>query len=74
MNIYDLILTVVANEPKDLVLGRTLLQKKLFFLNELISESIQFSPHYYGPYSRDVAETVDSLVSAGILRDRKGVV
>lgn len=70
MNTYDLVLAVLANEPEGCMVGRTLLQKKLYFLKEITSARIQFYPHYYGPYSREVAETVDSLVSAGILRER----
>lgn len=70
MNTSDLVLSVLVNEPEGAVLGRTLLQKKLFFLNEMISGPVRFYPHYYGPYSREVSEAVDSLVSAGILRER----
>ncbi len=70
MNIYYLVLSALANEPEGCVLRRTLLQKKLFFLNEMISGPIRFFPHYYGPYSREVSETADSLVSAGILTER----
>ncbi len=70
MDIQHLVLAVVANEPKDSSLGRTLLQKKMYFLNEMLNKSIDFYPHYYGPYSRKVADTVDSLVSASILKER----
>jgi uncharacterized protein len=72
MNTNDLVLAVLANEPKTKghILGRTLLQKKLFFLKELTSAQIRFLPHYYGPYSREIAETVDSLVSAGFIIER----
>ena len=35
----------------------------------MTSASVRFFPHYYGPYSREVAEAVDSLVSAGILKE-----
>lgn len=69
MNISALVLAVVENEPGNHVVGRTLLQKKIFFLKEMISEQVKFFPHYYGPYSREVAGAVDSLVSAGILKE-----
>lgn len=70
MDSFDLVLAVVANEPRGGVLGRTLLQKKVFFLNEMIQGPVRFFPHYYGPYSRQVAETIDSLVTAGIIVER----
>jgi uncharacterized protein YwgA len=69
MNAYDLVLAVLANEPNGRMLGRTSLQKKVFFLKEMISAPIRFFPHHYGPYSREIAEAVDSLVSAGILKE-----
>jgi uncharacterized protein len=70
MNVSDLIIILIANETRGRIVGRTLLQKKLFFLNEKIKETIRFVPHYYGPYSREISETIDSLVSAGIIRER----
>jgi hypothetical protein len=70
MQAIDTVLAVIALEPEKRVVGRTLLQKKLYLLNELMSSGIRFQPHYYGPYSRDVAEAVDSLVSAGLIIER----
>jgi hypothetical protein len=70
MDAYDLVLSVIANEPGNQVVGRTLLQKKIFFLKEMISARVRFFPHYYGPYSREVAGVIDSLVSAGLLKER----
>jgi uncharacterized protein YwgA len=67
---YDLILMVVANEPDNKIVGRTLLQKKVYFLNEMIKGSIRFIPHFYGPYSRNIANSVDSLVSTGIILEK----
>jgi uncharacterized protein YwgA len=67
MRPYDLILMVVSEEPRSTLVGRTLLQKKIYFLNELLHGSVSFSPHNYGPFSAQVARAVDSLVAAGIL-------
>ena len=51
------------------VKGRTLLQKKLYFLGDLSDEDYGFSPHYYGPYSELVAQQVEALakMSAGFI-------
>ena len=69
MNTYDLILLVVSEEHESKLVGRTLLQKKIYFLNELLHGPIRFSPHNYGPFSPQVARAVDSLVAAGILNE-----
>lgn len=61
------LLALKATDGK--LVGRTLLQKRLYFLNELLDLGIKFRPHYYGPYSREVADAVDSLVSSGLLRE-----
>lgn len=45
--------------------GRTALQKIVFFAKELGLTVAAYDPHYYGPYSREVASTLLSLVAAG---------
>ena len=68
MHIQDLILLVIGSEENGLR-GRTLLQKKLYFLSELKGVDHGFRPHYYGPYSSLVAENLDILVSARFLNE-----
>ena len=50
--------------------GRTLLQKKLYFLGLLSGEDFGFSPHYYGPYSESAAEQTEALVAAGFVDEK----
>ena len=71
MHIQDLILLVIGSENEEKSLrGRTILQKKLYFLSVLLKDgSLGFEPHYYGPYSRLVAENLDILVSARFLKE-----
>ena len=71
MHIQDLILLVIGSEKDENLQGRTLLQKKLYFLSELKGVDHGFRPHYYGPYSSLVAENLDILVSAHFLREEK---
>lgn len=68
MHIIDILLLVVKNE-EDGLRGRTLLQKKVYFLSVLMDADLGFSPHYYGPYSSYVASHLDSLVNCGLLRE-----
>jgi uncharacterized protein YwgA len=67
MNPLYAVLLAVSEEENSRLEGRTLLQKKLYFLSVLRKEDYQFRPHYYGPYSEKVADAVDSLVASGFL-------
>jgi len=67
MRITDIILTVVDHNGK--FTGRTLLQKAIFFLNEIADLKISFRPYYYGPYSADVAIALENLVNIGFLNE-----
>ena len=69
MHIIDILLLVVKNEGENGLRGRTLLQKKVYFLSVLMKVDLGFSPHFYGPYSSYVAGHLDSLVNCGLLRE-----
>lgn len=68
MRIPHIILTIIEYN-KGSFTGKTLLQKAIFFLNELADLKINFKPHYYGPYSSDVAVALENLVGLGFLRE-----
>ncbi len=69
MHIIDILLLVVKSEGENGLRGRTLLQKKVYFLSVLMKFDLGFSPHYYGPYSSYVASHLDSLVNCGLLKE-----
>lgn len=50
-------------------IGRTALQKVIFFAKELGLTAADYRPHYYGPYSHDVAATLLNLVAAGWVQE-----
>ena len=58
MHIQDLILLVIGNEKGQNLQGRTLLQKKFYFLSVLGSTDFGFGPHYY--------DTIFDLIAAGL--------
>ena len=65
------VLIAIQEEGSDgRLVGRTLLQKKLYFACLLLGEDFGFQPHYYGPYSRQVADATDSLVSNRFLDEQ----
>jgi hypothetical protein len=51
--------------------GRTLLQKRAFFVTELIGDDfgLKFDAHYYGPYSATVEGTTTQLKNLGFLQE-----
>lgn len=49
--------------------GRTALQKRVYFLSEMLDENNGFNPHYYGPYSAEVAEANSELRAIGYLME-----
>ena len=69
MHIQDLILLAIENEPGKTLQGRTILQKKLYFLSVLKDVDLGFRPHYYGPYSSWIAENLDTLVRCSFLNE-----
>ena len=70
MHITDVLLLVVESEGEDGLCGRTLLQKKVYFLSVLLNEPYGFSAHYYGPYSSYVAGNLESLVNCGFVDEK----
>ena len=69
MNENDVVLGLVAREGQEGLKGRTLLQKKIYFYSVLSDQDFGFVPHYYGPYSALISNTVDHLVSNGFLKE-----
>jgi hypothetical protein len=58
----DLILaTLYARDNK--IRGRTVLQKLCYFVDEMLKLGIDYEPYFYGPFSEDVAISMDSLVA-----------
>jgi uncharacterized protein YwgA len=68
MNAYDFVhLALLAMGGE--VRGKTLLQKRVYFLGVLTDslEDLGYRPHFYGPYSAEVAAAVDRLRSLGFV-------
>ncbi|TSA42730.1 hypothetical protein D4R54_02140, partial [archaeon] len=64
MNPEDAVLLLVqANGGR--VDGRTTIQKLTYFTQLLVplSREFKFRPHFYGPYSAELAGSLDSLVA-----------
>jgi hypothetical protein len=53
--------------------GRTLLQKRLYFLSVLLKQDLGYDAHYYGPYSAEVANSNLELKSIGFVSEQTTV-
>lgn len=52
-------------------LGRTILQKLIYFLKEKeVPLSFEYSLHYYGPYSQDLSESLQWLQAEDVVKDQ----
>ena len=77
MGTVDAILATLATEESTessrngVVHGRTLLQKKLYFLSVLSGEPLGFRAHYYGPYSAQVSTSLGALIEAGFVDESR---
>ena len=49
--------------------GKTLLQKRFYFLSKLLGLDLGYQAHYFGPYSEVVANSVGVLRSSGLIKE-----
>jgi uncharacterized protein len=49
--------------------GKTNVQKKMYFLGVMLGMDLGYDPHYYGPYSPEVADANANLKSMGYLTE-----
>ncbi len=65
MSLIDAVLATMAVENNHTIDGRTLLQKKLYFLGVLCKEEFGDEAYFYGPYSSEVSANLETPVGAG---------
>lgn len=70
MDADDLVLLILG-ASRTPVRGRTVIQKTGYFANVAVPEAkgIQFKPHYYGPYSPEIASALIDAVAMGYVRE-----
>jgi uncharacterized protein len=62
-------LVLSITSKAECVPGRTSLQKLSYFVNNSVAGGIAFKPHFYGPYSEEVASATDVEVAANLLHE-----
>ena len=66
-----LMLTIFA--VGDRSVGRTALQKLVYFETVNMPSNIRYRPHFYGPFSRDVAVALEGLVAIDCLDEKVSI-
>jgi uncharacterized protein len=49
--------------------GKTLLQKRVYFLSVVLDMGLGYDAHYYGPYSEDISSANSELKSLGYISE-----
>ena len=72
MKVKDLALLLENIQQAKISYSRTRIQKMVFLGKEKgkLPYTYEFSSHYYGPFSRELAESIASLVAEGALEER----
>ena len=63
----DIVLGLLA---ADEIPSRTMLQKLVYFVAEESGQTLDYSPYFYGPYSAELQEDLESLVAAGLVEEQ----
>ena len=50
--------------------GKTLIQKKAYFLNALLDLGLPYNPHYYGPYSPELDNSIGKCKALGLVEQK----
>lgn len=71
MDIYDIVMAMLDSEAG--IQGRTAIQKLAYLAKELHPDLDvpEYKPHYYGPFSPEVGETLSALVSYSFVSETR---
>lgn len=68
MDVFDAVLVAIDAAGGEIT-GRTTIQKVLYFAKSRGLVNTAYIPHYYGPYSAEVADVIQELVCMGFLQE-----
>jgi uncharacterized protein YwgA len=69
LSLRELVLVILGQSGEGRFKGRTLLQKRGYFLSVLTGRELGFKPHYYGPYSPSVNAAREELCALGLVEE-----
>ena len=73
MEISDAILTTIEAAGGKIV-GRTAIQKLIYFESIFGLVEANYKPHFYGPYSSDVSEVIQELTELDFLKEEIDII
>lgn len=67
-----LLVSIFGAHPNNVIEGRTRIQKLVCVLKyrDHVSTDFKFKSHFYGPFSEELAESIDRLVGMKVLDER----
>ncbi len=71
MKIRHIVLMLIYNSDNGTIRSKTLLQKEMYFLALKMRKDFSYKAHYYGPYSPEVEQSLDELVSIGLVEQNR---
>lgn len=66
----DKIILLIVDDAGGRLRGKTLLQKRAYFLAKIMGLDLGYRPHYYGPYSSEIEEGLARSKSLGFIEER----
>lgn len=69
----DVVLALLKNHGGQ-IKGRTVLQKLAYFCSVMLKQDLGYSPHYFGPFSRQVESAADQLALSGLVSQNSTVI
>jgi hypothetical protein len=66
----DQIVMLIIEACGGSITGKTLLQKRAYFISNLLDIDLDYRPHYYGPYSPDIDEGVSHCKALGFIEEQ----
>ena len=66
----EMLVLLVIHESGGRLQGKTLLQKRIYFLSKLLGIDLGYQAHYYGPYSPQVEEALAQAKGLGFVAEQ----
>lgn len=66
----DKIILLIIDKAGGKISGKTLLQKRAYFLSKVLNWDLGYHAHYYGPYSPEIESGIGKLKSLGFINEK----
>jgi uncharacterized protein YwgA len=63
------LILLILDENGGRINGRTLLQKRAYFVSCLLKQDLGYRAHYYGPYSSEIDQSLAKLKATGFVKE-----